>query len=117
MHQLFSKNDNFFREIGDKFMKFRGNALYQSGKVCQEYAKNRKKGRFCPFFAKFEILCDFIACFREKKCVFCQKKRQQRTPLGRKKEQKLLITPPSRTRLMKEKKALVPPPTPSNNAI
>ena len=67
-----------FSEIGNKFMKFRVNALYQPGKVCQKDAKNRKKGRFCPFFAKFEILCDFIACFREKMCFLAKKRQQQR---------------------------------------
>ena len=64
-------------------MKFRGNALYQPGKVCQKDAKNRKKGRFSPFFAKFEILCDFIACFREKN-VFFGKKTATTAPVGKK---------------------------------
>ena len=47
-------------------MKCRGNALYQPEKVCQKDGKNRKKDTFCPFFAKFKFLCDFIACFDEK---------------------------------------------------
>ena len=64
-------------------MKFKGNALYQPEKVYRKDGKNRKKDTFCPFFAKFKILCDFIACFREKMC-FLAKKTATTAPVGKK---------------------------------